>query len=354
MSSTRINLGWYPSGKGVTLFKKRVGLISSKGIIMASDWDMANRLIRLLGLTFLALLVACGAETDPGGDSSDAADASDASDSSDAADASDASDSSDAADAAMMYRVSELILRDPHIAVEAPFIGCIDLTDEGAPMDLAPSVNSMISTSITTDDDADGDLDLSLLMFVNPLDSTPGGSGAIRIGDGRCTSPMASTVCRVDASDPLQDSTYANSEAGATENCLEPLDGTTSNYSPSVSSVAPDCYVSEGVDLVLDIGGIMFELESASVSAQYSAVAGGISMVGGLIRGFMSEQRASEITLPDDLPIVGGQPVDSILPGSSSGCSTIDARDVGPDGSTQGWWFYLNFEAGAVETNVSW
>ena len=253
-----------------------------------------------------------------------------------------------------MYRVQQLALRDPHIAVAVPIIGCIDLTDEGAPMNLAPSVNSMIETSITTDDDADGDLDLSLLMFVNPVDSSPGGSGQMRIGDGRCTSPLATTVCRVDSDDPLQDSTYSNSEAGATENCLEPLDGTTSDYSPPVSSVAPDCYVSEGVDLALDIGGIMVELESARVSAQYSADGDGVAMVGGLIRGFMSEQRASEITLPDDLPVVGGQPVDSILPGSDSGCSPIDARDIGPDGSSQGWWFYLNFEASAVETDAVW
>jgi hypothetical protein len=300
---------------------------------MYSDWGVAKSFVRLFSVVLLTMLVACGGETDPGGDSSDA---------------------SDASDTAVMYRVSELVLRDPHIAVEAPFIGCIDLTDEAAPMDLAPSVNSMIATSITTDDDADGDLDLSLLMFMNPLDSAPGGSGQIRIGDGRCSSPLASTVCRVDADDPLQDSTYANSAAGATENCLDPLDGTTSDYSPAVSSVTPDCYVSDGVDLVLDIGGIMVELESARVSAQYSVGAGAVAMVGGLIRGFMSEQRASEITLPDDLPVVGGQPVDSILPGSGSGCSPIDARDIGPDGSTQGWWFYLNFEAGAVDTDASW
>lgn len=303
---------------------------------MYSDWGVGKSFVRLFSVVLLTMLAACGGETDPGGDSSDA------------------SDTADASDAAVMYRVSELVLRDPHIAVEAPFMGCIDLTDEAAPMDLAPSVNSMIATSITTDDDADGDLDLSLLMFMNPLDSAPGGSGQIRIGDGRCSSPLASTVCRVDADDPLQDSTYANSAAGAAENCLEPLDGTTSDYSPAVSSVTPDCYVSDGVDLALDIGGIMVELESARVSAQYSADAGGVAMVGGLIRGFMSEQRASEITLPDDLPVVGGQPVDSILPGSGSGCSPIDARDIGPDGSTQGWWFYLNFEAGEVDTDASW
>ena len=107
------------------------------------------------------------------------------------------------------------------------------------------------------------------------------------------------------------------------------------------------------MDLTLNIGGIVFEMESSQVSAQYSVGDGEIAMVGGLIRGFMSEQRASEISLPDDIPVVGGQPVDSILPGSASGCSTIDARDEGPDGS-MGWWFYLNFEAAAVDHNESW
>ena len=252
-----------------------------------------------------------------------------------------------------MYRVSSLILRDPHIHVDAPFIGCIDLTDEGAPMDLAPSVNSMISDSITLDDDGDGDLDLSLLMFMNELDPSPGATGLIRIGDGRCSSPMNSTVCRVEEDDPLQETTFANSASESSENCLEPLDGTTSDYSPAIASVEPDCFASEGVDLTLNIGGILFEMESSQVSAQYSVGNEDVAMVGGLIRGFMSEQRASEITLPDDLPVVGGQPVDNILPGSASGCSVIDARDEGPDGS-MGWWFYLNFEAVVVEHTEVW
>ena len=116
----------------------------------------------------------------------------------------------------LMYRVSTLILRDPHISVEAPFVGCIDLTDEGAPMGLAPSVNSMISDSITLDDDNDGDLDLSLLMLMNELDPNPDAEGLVRIGDGRCSSPMNATVCRIEEEDPLQETRFTNSTTGST------------------------------------------------------------------------------------------------------------------------------------------
>jgi hypothetical protein len=52
------------------------------------------------------------------------------------------------------------------------------------------------------------------------------------------------------------------------------------------------------------------------------------------------------------VPFIGGMRLydvlaGGIMPGSCSvGATPIgDDRDVGPDGTTQGWWFYVNFTA---------
>ena len=71
-------------------------------------------------------------------------------------------------------------------------------------MGLAPSVNDMIRDSITLDEDNDGDLDLSLLMFMNEVNPAPDATGLVRIGDGAAQphelyslpGPRKTTRCR--------------------------------------------------------------------------------------------------------------------------------------------------------------
>jgi hypothetical protein len=46
------------------------------------------------------------------------------------------------------------------------------------------------------------------------------------------------------------------------------------------------------------------------------------------------------------VPIVGGQPLSSVLPGGAGNCAAGDDRDV-LDAVT-GWWFYLNYPADEV------
>ena len=72
---------------------------------------------------------------------------------------------------------------------------------------------------------------------------------------------------------------------------------------------------------------------------------GGLHAGGVVVRAI--EAAAQAILLPSDLPLVGGNRLSAVLPGGAGNDCTPagDDRDVGPDGTTRGWYFYLNFEA---------
>jgi len=100
------------------------------------------------------------------------------------------------------------------------------------------------------------------------------------------------------------------------------------------------------VTLMLMLAGVTITLEDARVAATYTGnPATGLTT--GFVRGFISETEAQSITLPATLPLVGGQTLSAILPGGmGNGCANRgDDRDTGPDGTTRGWYFYINFTA---------
>jgi len=66
----------------------------------------------------------------------------------------------------------------------------------------------------------------------------------------------------------------------------------------------------------------------------------------GLLMGFLYESDADTILLPDDTPLVGGQPLSSVLPGGNNCCAPGDDRDTLEGNS--GWWFYFNWVGDSV------
>jgi hypothetical protein len=132
--------------------------------------------------------------------------------------------------------------------------------------------------------------------------------------------------------------------------CLGVIPGTGSGYSPAIATASAaggaSCFASDAETITIDISGILITLQDARIAARYSG-SPATGLVNGIVRGFISEADADATVLPDSLPIVGGQPLSSLLPGGSGNCASGDDRDVGPDGSTVGWYFYLNFAATA-------
>jgi hypothetical protein len=147
----------------------------------------------------------------------------------------------------------------------------------------------------------------------------------------------------------VQSFVYNNQSSGT---CLDIVPGTTtSTYTQPVPTTAgtDGCAVSDEIPtLTLAIAGISFTFQNARLAAQYI----GNPATGakdGLLRGFMSEQAVNSIILPASLPApFGSQPL-TILLGVANGCTTTpDDRDIGPDGTTRGWWFYFNFTGDKV------
>ncbi len=240
------------------------------------------------------------------------------------------------------FRIDWMALRDPHVFVRVLW-SCYDVTDNG--VFGAPSVNEQMNDNIQNDGDGDGYLDLSLVVVMRPLDQSPSYSGRADFAQALCTAPAASTTCSPDPSNPPQQSTYANQGSGV---CLEPYPGTTSGYSPGITvpSAPPVCFSMGTLDVTLNFAGTLFTLHDAELAAVYDADPA-TGYVNGLIRGFMSEAEADDIMV--DLGALGTQPLSSLL--QPDACGPGDDQDLGPDGQTLGWWFYLNFTAVVVPWN---
>ncbi len=236
-----------------------------------------------------------------------------------------------------VFRITDLDLRDPHIFVDLG-IFCPDFTDTG--ILTVNSVNQQFQDSISLDNDADGFLDLNLMLILQPLVPN-GSSGSLTVLEGICTEPLATTQCVVNPVASADAVNYSNADLGT---LLGPIAGTLRPYSPAVISAAAPGFVTEPTELTLDLGSLSFSLQDAQIAATYTGSP--VSLVQGLIRGFLEESVADAALLPPDLAVVGGLPLSSLLPGGANNCNSGDDRDSG--GPSSGWWVYLNFEAEQV------
>jgi hypothetical protein len=233
------------------------------------------------------------------------------------------------------FRMSDLDLRDPHMFVS--FIGCQDITDTTL---AGFSVNGELQTSIQTDDDGDGKLDLSPLIVFSPLDQTVPSSGSVDFLFGDCTAPAATTSC-TPGSSTINTVGYDNMSA----QCLTFVAGTVRPYTPAVTSTSGPCFVGAPFTLTLDLGGIPVTLSDAQIAATYVGSPAS-TLANGLVRGFISEADANNTTIPNTFPVVGGQPLSALLPGGTGNCAAHSDKDM--NGAVVGWWFYFNFPAATV------
>jgi hypothetical protein len=233
------------------------------------------------------------------------------------------------------FRLSDLDIRDPHFYAVVPIFGCTDLTDLALG---GAGINPNLQAAITTDGDGDGLLDLSYLIVFNPLDQAALG-GTLRFGEADCTAPLASTTCEPGPS-PLQSITYQNGNVGT---CLGEVPGTTVfPYSPPIATPSAPCFVTDPATVTLVLSGIGIPLRNSRIAATYVGNPA-TSLSNGLFLGFLRETDANATILPASLPVVGGMPLSSLLPGGASNCSSHNDKDT--DGLDSGWWLYANFPA---------
>ncbi len=234
------------------------------------------------------------------------------------------------------FRISDMDLRDPHVFIN--FIGCRDITD--TPL-VGFAVNPQIQTAIQTDGDGDGLLDLSTLIEFFPLDQALTTS-PITVGSADCSSPIGSTTCG--SLNTVELIGIANLSSAA--QCLSFIPNTIFGYTPSIISSGSPCFVSPLGNITIDISGIQIPLRNAQLAATLVSLPAD-TMTNGLMRGFVTEAVANNIIIPNTVPLVGSQPLSSVLPGGTNNCAPHDDKDI--DNGEQGWWFYLNFSANRVQ-----
>lgn len=273
---------------------------------------------------------------------------------------------------AVAFRLSDLDLRDPHVYADLPFFGCSDITNS-VPLNLSDSINQLVETAITTDDDGDGELDLSFILIFRPLEQTDGASAPMDVAEADCTAPIGSTTCTVDTA-AAQSTTYTSD---ANDTCLDVIMGTVSGYTPAVTASTAPCWSSLPVSFTVNVSGIQIPLDDTQVAATFPANPA-TSFTNGMLRGFISEETADQIVIPADIAVVGGSTLSQLLPGgdppdsntsctdnadctqagetcanvmggrcqSAPNCATTDDRDM--NNGVSGWWFYFNFPADQV------
>lgn len=226
---------------------------------------------------------------------------------------------------ATSLRVSDLLVRDPHI-----FVNGTDITDDAS---LGTSLNgSLIKNSLTMDYDMDGVLDTSILPILTPLDPSAQ-TAQLDLIDARCAS---AAMCQASASPGL--AAHFAIENHAQGSCLEPMAGTTSSFTPAVTVPMAPCFVTtESRDMTLTLAGIKLALTAAKVAARYDGNPP-TQLVDGLIMGFLTDAAAMQALLPSWVLLYGGMPL--------SGYMRAQDRDAmqSPNGES-GFWLYINFTA---------
>jgi hypothetical protein len=232
------------------------------------------------------------------------------------------------------FRFTDLDLRDPHVYVN--FLGAQDITD--TPLG-GFSINGELEENLTTDEDEDGFLDMSLVTVFDPFDPVAPTMPAQVYAGAACTAPPQEIVCGPGAL-PAVATTGTNASAGT---CLDTIAGTlTAAYTPEVTTPTAPCFVTDEMTLTLDLAGIPLTLEGTRGAATYvgnPATAG----TNGLVRGFLSEAAADATIIPASYPLVGGEPLSKLFPGGKGNPAAHDARDT--RSGVLGWWMYLNFTA---------
>lgn len=219
------------------------------------------------------------------------------------------------------FLITEMNLSDPH----AFAVGILDVTD---------TVDDLIRDSINMDATMppDGFLDFSVVPVFRPLDQQSGAVVALDIVFADCTAPIEGTSC-TRPTEPGEVVTATSTN----DVCLTPIAGTTGNYSPAIILPSAPCFSTSAVTFDVTLGSIVLHLEDAKISATYSGDPA-TSLVNGLIAGFVTEAEADSTILPEDILVVGGEPLSAIL----------KDEDKDDNDGVSGWWFYLNFTAQPV------
>ncbi len=208
------------------------------------------------------------------------------------------------------YRVNSLGINDPPLT----FIVNINET-----------AGNLLTESLTTDSDEDGDLDLGFVLQFRPLDQSDGASEGFGFANATCTAPQDTATCDVLADTTVSESTYLSSS----EECYAADPANLSGG--TVTPTAGPCFLVEYEAVTIVAGLFALPMTDVQVAATYVGDPAG-NLVNGNIQGFVSAADAAAVNVETD---VFTGPLTDLL----------DEADQDGDG----WIFHLSFTAVPTE-----
>ncbi len=233
---------------------------------------------------------------------------------------------------ATAWRIGAFELRDPHVYYR--FGVCLDVTD---------TLNTNLQQQLDADSNGDGFYDTSPLAIMKPY-ADDGTAHLFESADGSCTTATPSQC--TPGTLPAVPRWYQAFDVTAPTVCLGALPGTTSGYTPPVPAPGGHCFATTALDTTLALGTLSIPLWDTELAAPWPATTGATS--GGLMRGFLRESDADQITVD-----LGAGPVtlSSVLPGGTGSCATGVTNGIDNDRNEPGWWMYLEYRLDAVSTS---
>jgi hypothetical protein len=235
------------------------------------------------------------------------------------------------------FRFSSMDVRDPHFFADT-LVGCVDVTDM-APLNMA-GVNDRFNEAINMDTDADGFLDLSLMLLFrgDGLDQTDGGGGDMDFANGQCE--PAGGDCDLRPASELQPTMYTSQAAGVCHEA-DPTHLSGEGYTPVPGVTMGPCFHAGPADVTIVTTSFELPLTGAEIAATFQGDPA-TSFMSGTLRGFLTTAAAEATPLPMDLQMsTGAMNVAGLLPGGAMSCAAHDDTDDGGSG----WWFYVDFTA---------
>jgi cysteine-rich repeat protein len=235
------------------------------------------------------------------------------------------------------FRITAAELMDPHLYAEVVAGSCNDITN---------TVNDLIAVNLPN-------YELNFVGLFQPLDLRQAATPLEVDFVAQCMAgtPLDQCSPRTGASTIA---TTANNTLPADMTCLTP-DASVLSYSAPVNSPGGPCFVSDEQTIMLSLGGVPIELQSARLAATYAGGASPTQLTNGVLVGFLSEEAARTATFDSSLPLVGGDTLyEHLADGGAEGSActaddTFDQDDSDTFGGENGFWLFLNFEAELVD-----
>lgn len=229
------------------------------------------------------------------------------------------------------FRIHDAELVDPHIYAETGFTcGCNDVT-------------ALINTEVQNTIDS---YDANFLKVFRPLDLSETTNRMDFYPEADCDDADNDGVAECSPGGSSSTQTTATNIVGGGGDCFTAQSSRLNSNYTDPNEPSDPCFSTDRHDVTVDFIGCSIKLEDTLISANYSSNSSPTELNDGVLTGFLSENEARSCTISNQLLCNSPTTLYEIL---DDGNNCGQSADKDTNGSTSGWWFYLNFSSDEAE-----